>query len=94
MNNQIVAGLHDVQGHRPSHGAQSDKCNFQRIILSISAGIMRRFRHFGGFGIGDRSRADSSGPEKAPVWSPTRPERDKTAVTLLKNLYFPVSEHT
>jgi hypothetical protein len=70
MNNQIVAGLHDVQGHRPSHGAQSDKCNFQRIILSISAGIMRRFRHFGGFWTGYRSRAGSSGPEKAPVWVP------------------------
>jgi hypothetical protein len=33
-------------------------------------------------------------PKRPPYGSPTRPERDKTAVTLLKNLYFPVSEHT
>ena len=45
---------------------------------------MLRSCHFAGVWAVARSLDDSSDPEKAPLWSSTWPDRDKTVVTLLK----------
>ena len=54
----------------------------------IQSGIMRRSCHFNCLGTLERQRGRPADPKKVSVGSPTRPDRGKTVVTLIKKLVF------